>query len=77
MQWKVAPDLVAGEESHMRTFEMGNYDLNELQKELISMYKQGEKFRSWGKGVLWISAFALLLGAGYVVYILFSVFWEK
>ncbi|WP_283571177.1 hypothetical protein [Paenibacillus brevis] len=41
------------------------------------MYKQGEKFRSWGKGVLWISAFALLLGAGYVVYILFSVFWEK
>ncbi|MEF2964903.1 hypothetical protein V3851_03595 [Paenibacillus sp. M1] len=41
------------------------------------MWKIKGRFRSWGKGVLWISAFAILLAAGYVVYILFSVYWGK
>lgn len=41
------------------------------------MYKRRENFRSWGKGVLWISVFALILGAGYVMYTLLSVIGEK
>ncbi|WP_435924669.1 hypothetical protein [Paenibacillus sp. DYY-L-2] len=35
-----------------------------------------DRYRSWGKAVLWISSFALLLGSLYVVYILFSVYWK-
>ncbi|WP_334077357.1 hypothetical protein [Paenibacillus sanfengchensis] len=41
----------------------------------MGKWKPGERYRSWGKAVLWISAFAILLGCGYVMYILFSVYW--